>query len=84
MKSKLIILALLAMSMTACDSLAALGVEPDENAVGCLVGNSSGASGILNGGVRGVTAEVGKTDTTDWTAADWKELLEVCTVSTGV
>lgn len=82
--NKIILIGLLVLSMTGCTQLGALGIEPDENAVGCIVGGSNAVTGAINGNLRGVTAEVGKTDTTNWTADDWKSLLQICTDSSGV
>jgi len=45
----------------------------------CIKGNTSATSGVLGGNISGITVELpAGTDTSNWTAADWKELAELC------
>ena len=45
----------------------------------CIKGNTSATSGVLGGNISGITVELpAGADTSNWTAADWKELAELC------
>ncbi len=65
--------------LPSCSSLEALAVTPEDNAFACLKGSSNAVGGIVGGNVSGITVEVpAGTDTTNWTAQDWKDLSEAC------
>jgi hypothetical protein len=60
--------------LTGCSQLNALAVEEQENAFACVKGNT----GIPYFGGSGVMVDAGKTDTTAYTADDWRTLAEIC------
>lgn len=74
---KLTIIAILALAatLTGCAQVNALAVNDDENAMACVKGKTTPIPGI---GGSGIMIDLGKTDTTDYTAEDWKVLAEIC------
>ena len=66
---------LMTAMLTGCAQFNALGVEPDENALACIKGSTLPFPGI---GGSGVMIDAGNTDTTNYTAEDWKALAEIC------
>ena len=62
------------IALSGCTQLNALAVEDQENAFACVKGNT----GIPYFGGSGVMVDAGKTDTTDYTADDWRTLAEIC------
>lgn len=70
---------LLCIIATACSSLSVLTVEPDDNAMACVKGESAATGGIFGGGISGLTVELPQSvDTSNYTAEDWKTLSEIC------
>ena len=63
-----------AISFTGCSQLNALGVDEGENAFACIKGNT----GIPYFGGSGVMVDAGNTDTTNYTAEDWRLMAEIC------
>jgi hypothetical protein len=69
----------LALALNACTQLNSLEITPEDNAMACIKGETSATSGVFGGNISGITVELpAGTDTSDWTAADWKELAELC------
>jgi hypothetical protein len=67
------------LGLASCTQLNSLEITPDDNAMACIKGNTSATSGLLGGNISGITVELpAGTDTSNWTAADWKELAELC------
>ena len=67
------------LGLASCTQLNSLEITPDDNAMACIKGNTSASSGLLGGNISGITVELpAATDTSNWTAADWKELAELC------
>ena len=74
-----LIIAISMLALTGCAQIDALGVSEGDNAMACLKGSSGGTSGIFNARISGITVELpSTTDTTNWTAEDWKTLAELC------
>lgn len=73
MKNYLVLLALL--PLVSCSQLNVLEVTDTENAMVCVKGKTNPLPAL---GGTGIMVDVGKTDTTNYTAADWKELAEIC------
>ncbi len=74
-----LILIALGAFLSGCSQINALGIEDGENAVGCGKVSTGAIGGIFTGQLDGVTAEVSSnTDTSNWTAEQWAELLEIC------
>jgi len=70
---------LCAALLSGCTQINSLAVDEGDNAMACIKGSSGGTSGIFNARVSGITVEVPQdTDTTQWTAEDWKSLAEIC------
>jgi hypothetical protein len=65
----------LVLSTVGCAQVNSLAVESDENAMACVKGKTSPFPGI---GGSGIMIDLGKTDTTEYTAQDWKDLAEIC------
>lgn len=75
----LILVVLFAVYATGCTQLNALAVNEGDNAMACLRGNTGATAGMFAGDVSGVTIELpANTDTSDWTAEDWRLLAEIC------
>jgi hypothetical protein len=56
-----------------------LEIQDGENAMACVKGSTTAASGLFGGNISGITVEVPSTvDTSSWTADDWKTLAELC------
>ena len=72
MKLSLLIVTL--VTLTGCTQLNALAVEDNENAFACIKGNT----GLPLIGGSGVMVDAGNTDTTNYTADDWRSLAEIC------
>ena len=73
------IVILLALLIPACTQLNSLEIQEGENAMACVKGNTTAASGLFGGNISGITVEVPSTvDTSNWTAEDWKTLAELC------
>lgn len=75
MNKILIALSMTALLLAGCTQINSLEVKPDENALACIKGKTTPIPGI--GGV-GIMIDAGKTDTTNYTAEDWKSLAEIC------
>ena len=67
-------LILCAIALPSCSQLNALGVDEGENAFACIKGNT----GIPYFGGSGVMVDAGNTDTTNYTAEDWRLMAEIC------
>lgn len=64
---------------TGCTQLNSLSVSEGDNAMACIKGSTGATTGVFGGDLSGVTVEVpAGTDTTQWTAADWRTLAEIC------
>ena len=61
-------------SLMSCTQLNSLAVDDNENAFACIKGNT----GVPFVGGSGVMVDAGKTDTTNWTADNWRDLAEIC------
>lgn len=76
---RLLILGAVLLALPACTQLNSLEITPEDNAMACIKGNTSATSGVFGGNVSGITVELpAGADTSNWTAADWKELAELC------
>jgi len=76
---RLLILAPVLLALAACTQLNSLEITPEDNAMACIKGNTSATSGVFGGNISGITVELpAGADTSNWTAADWKELAELC------
>jgi len=76
---RLLILGIACYTLAACTQLNSLEITPDDNAMACLRGNTNAAGAVLGANVSGITVELpASVDTSNWTAADWKELAELC------
>ena len=69
-----IIAVLSLLLLASCAQVSSLGVAPDENALACI----KGTTGPLGLGASGIMIDAGNTDTTNYTAEDWKALAEIC------
>ena len=73
------LLLLLLLPLTACTQLNSLEIQDGENAMACVKGSTTAASGLFGRNISGITVEVPSTvDTSSWTADDWKTLAELC------
>mgnify|MGYP000191612066 CR=1 FL=1 len=76
---RLLILGAVLLALPACTQLNSLEITPEDNAMACIKGNTSATSGVFGGNISGITVELpAGADTSNWTAADWKELAELC------
>ena len=76
---RLLILGAVLLALPACTQLNSLEITPEDNAMACIKGNTSSTSGVFGGNISGITVELpAGADTSNWTAADWKELAELC------
>ena len=76
---KKILCTLMMLGLASCTQLNSLEITPEDNAMACIKGNTSATSGVLGGNISGITVELpAGADTSNWTAADWKELAELC------
>ena len=67
------------LTLAGCTQVNSLGIEPGENSIACLRGNSSTAAPAFGASVAGVTVEVSSnTDTSTWTPDDWAALIQAC------
>ena len=67
------------LSLASCTQLNSLEITPEDNAMACIKGATSATSGVFGGNISGITVELpAGADTSSWTAADWKELAELC------
>lgn len=74
-----LLLALGALALAGCTQLNSLEITPEDNAMACLKGNTNAAGAFLGANVSGITVELpAGVDTSNWTAADWKTLAELC------
>ena len=74
-----ILCTLIMFGLASCTQLNSLEITAEDNAMACIKGNTSATSGVLGGNISGITVELpAGTDTSNWTAADWKELAELC------
>ena len=70
---------LIMFGLASCTQLNSLEITPEDNAMACIKGNTSATSGVFGGDISGITVELpAGADTSNWTAADWKELAELC------
>jgi len=70
---------LIMFGLASCTQLNSLEITPEDNAMACIKGNTSATSGVFGGNISGITVELpAGADTSNWTAADWKELAELC------
>ena len=70
---------LIMFGLASCTRLNSLEITPEDNAMACIKGNTSATSGVFGGNISGITVELpAGVDTSNWTAADWKELAELC------
>ena len=70
---------LIMFGLASCTQLNSLEITPEDNAMACIKGNTSATSGVFGGDISGITVELpAGVDTSNWTAADWKELAELC------
>ena len=77
--NKMLSFILIMFGLASCTQLNSLEITPEDNAMACIKGNTSATSGVLGGNISGITVELpAGTDTSNWTAADWKELAELC------
>lgn len=68
-----------AVALSGCTQLNSLEIKEGENAMACVKGNTTAASGIFGGNISGITVEVpSSVKTSDWTVEDWKTLAELC------
>lgn len=73
------LLILTALWLTGCAQINSLGVSEGDNAMACLKGSSGATAGVFGGDISGVTVELpSSVDTSSWTAADWRQLAEIC------
>ena len=76
---KKILCTLMMLGLASCTQLNSLEITPEDNAMACIKGNTSATSGVFGGNISGITVELpAGADTSSWTAADWKELAELC------
>ena len=76
---KKILCTLMMLGLASCTQLNSLEITPEDNAMACIKGNTSATSGVFGGNISGITVELpAEVDTSNWTAADWKELAELC------
>jgi hypothetical protein len=76
---KKILCTLMMLGLASCTQLNSLEITPEDNAMACIKGNTSATSGVFGGDISGITVELpAGVDTSNWTAADWKELAELC------
>jgi hypothetical protein len=76
---KKILCTLMMLGLASCTQLNSLEITPEDNAMACIKGNTSATSGVFGGNISGITVELPSgADTSNWTAADWKELAELC------
>lgn len=76
---KKLLLVLATLSLASCTQLNSLEITAEDNAMACIKGNTSATSGVFGGNISGITVELPSgADTSNWTAADWKELAELC------
>lgn len=76
---RLLILGAVLLALPACTQLNSLEITPEDNAMACIKGATSATSGVFGGNISGITVELpAGADTSNWTAADWKELAELC------
>jgi len=76
---KTLVLTLAALALASCTQLNSLEITAEDNAMACIKGNTSATSGVFGGNISGITVELpAGADTSNWTAADWKELAELC------
>lgn len=76
---KKILCTLMMFGLASCTQLNSLEITPEDNAMACIKGNTSATSGVFGGNISGITVELpAGADTSNWTAADWKELAELC------
>lgn len=76
---KQLILVVSVLILAGCTQVNSLGIEPGENSIACLRGNSSTAAPAFGASVAGVTVEVSSnTDTSTWTPDDWAALIQAC------
>lgn len=76
---KLLILAPVLLALASCTQLNSLEITAEDNAMACIKGATSATSGVFGGNISGITVELpAGADTSSWTAADWKELAELC------
>jgi len=67
------------LGLASCTQLNSLEITPEDNAMACIKGATSATSGVFGGNISGITVELpAGADTSSWTAADWKELAELC------
>ena len=79
MKIKALALITAVLALPACTQLNSLEITPEDNAMACIKGATSATSGVFGGNISGITVELpAGADTSSWTAADWKELAELC------
>ena len=77
--NKILGCALILFGLASCTQLNSLEITAEDNAMACIKGNTSATSGVFGGNISGITVELpAGTDTSNWTAADWKELAELC------
>ena len=70
---------LIMFGLASCTQLNSLEITPEDNAMACIKGNTSATSGVFGGNISGITVELPSgADTSNWTAADWKVLAELC------
>jgi len=76
---RLLMLGAVLLALPACTQLNSLEITPEDNAMACIKGATSATSGVFGGNISGITVELpAGADTSNWTAADWKELAELC------
>lgn len=76
---RLLMLGAVLLALPACTQLNSLEITPEDNAMACIKGTTSATSGVFGGNISGITVELpAGADTSNWTAADWKELAELC------
>ena len=76
---KKILCTLMMLGLASCTQINSLEITPEDNAMACIKGNTSATSGVFGGNISGITVELPSgADTSSWTAADWKELAELC------
>lgn len=76
---KKILCTLMMLGLASCTQFNSLEITPEDNAMACIKGNTSATSGVFGGNISGITVELpAGADTSNWTAADWKELAELC------
>lgn len=70
---------LIGIALSSCAQLNSLAIDETDNAMACVRGSTNAVTGVFGGSVSGITVELpAQTDTTSYTADDWRILAEIC------